>query len=326
VSAQVPGILIAGDEIAEIYSPKARQDPTLKKAGDTLLRVVELARAAAVNALISALRVTQDVLSEPQLLKQSGLKIAVKSDDAELGYMFGWTNKLTAEDMPYPGTAGIKVLDEPAQPFKIYRMKPSRILDVVKATADRRPELDDLSRRAAGEAYERRWDGTDHLLGNGPAPAPQPVVEQQPEPRRGTGVTADWGKPDAGTNEQDVQALLDDADASQRKLRDAANEASTRDADLNKQFLDIIEGGGATWKPPAVDNADGSDQRREWVFDIVAKAGPDGIGPAAIIDVLSRQHPTTKPPHPDVNARWLNADPRIHKPRTGRYALRPDQS
>lgn len=325
VSAKVPGILIAGDEIAEIYSPKARQDPILRKAGDTLLRVVELARAAAVNALISALRVTQDVLAEPQLLKQSGLKIAVKSDDAELGYMFGWTNKLTADDMPYPGTAGIKVLDEAAQPFKIYRMKPSRILDVVKATSDRRPELDALSRRAAGQAYELRWVGTDHLFGNGPTPevAPQPVVEQQPEPGRGSGVTADWGKPDTSTtNADDVQALLDQADQTKKRLHDAMGEVANRDADLDRQFHDILRAGGAVWQPPATD---GEDPRRQFVFDIVAKAGPDGIGPAAIIDAVKQLHPEVTPPNPDVIARWLNADPRIHRPRHGRYALRPDQ-
>lgn len=323
VSPQVPGILIAGDEIAELYSPKARRDPILRETGDVLLRVVELARAAAVNALISALRVTQDVLSEPQLLKQSGLKIAVKSDDAELSYMFGWANKLSAEDMPYPGTAGIKVLDEPAAPFKIYRMKPTRIADVVRATSDRRPELDALSKRAAGYPYEHRWDGTDHLFGTGPAPTPAPAQPTQaPTPPRGSGVTANWDKPAAGANSDDVQNLLDQADETKRRLHDAMGEAAGRDPDLDKQFLDIVTGGGAIWQPPNA--ADGEDPRRQFVFDIVAKAGPDGIGPAAIIDVLARQHPTTKPPHPDVIARWLNADPRVHKPRTGRYAIRPE--
>lgn len=76
---------------------------------------------------------------------------------------------------------------------------------------------------------------------------------------------------------------------------------------------------------PAVQYFPGPDPRRQQVFDIVAKAGPDGIGPAAIGDALSRLHPGVKPPHPDVIARWLGADPRIYKPRTGRYALRPNQ-
>lgn len=66
--------------------------------------------------------------------------------------------------------------------------------------------------------------------------------------------------------------------------------------------------------------------RRAVVFDIVTKAGPNGIGPAAILDILGRQHPGLKAPHPDVIARWLGADPRIHKPKQGRYALRPDQT
>lgn len=68
-----------------------------------------------------------------------------------------------------------------------------------------------------------------------------------------------------------------------------------------------------------------TDPRRQIVFDLVTKAGPAGIGPAAIIDALRRLHPDLDAPHPDVIARWLGADPRIHKPKHGRYAVKPDQ-
>lgn len=330
VSPQVPGILIGGDEIAEIFSPRARRDPVLRETGDTLIQVVELARAVAVNVLATALRVTQDVLSEPQLIVQSGLKIAMKSDEREMAYFFGWDDRANPADAPYPGCGFIKVLDEPARPFKAYRIKPDQIAAIVAATAGLRPELDELSRRAAGEAYEQRWMGTDHLLGLGSAPL-VPAVETASEPPatpRPRGVTADWGTAPAGG---DAQEAIDQAEAARRRLHEAMGETGRRDGDLDAQFMDILAGGGVTWKPPANDadagaDASDGDPRRELVYEIVAKSGPNGIGPEAIRDAIARLHPGVEVPHAATIGRWLGADPRVHKPKFGRYAVRPDQS
>lgn len=333
VSAAVPGILIAGDEIAEIFSPRARRDETLRKVGDTLIQVVELARAAAVNVLATALRVTQDVLSEPQLIVQSGLKIAMSSDEREMGYFFGWSDRASPEDAPYAGTGFIKVLRAPARPFKAYRILPDRIADVVVATSQLRPELDELSRQAAGEAYERRWIGCDHLFGLGTAPALVEVVAPEPPARpRGSGVTADWGTSTVGG---DAQAVIDQADEAKRRLHEAMNETGPRDDDLDAKFLDILAGGGVTWQPPTVEppaaagpQSEDGDPRRDMVFNIVEKAGPDGIGPEAVREIFDRifrphGHET---PHVGTIGRWLAADPRVHKPGYGRYAARPDRT
>jgi hypothetical protein len=325
VSPQVPGITLNNDEIAELFSPRARRDPVLCKVGDTIVQILEIARAVACNIENAALRATQDVVSEPQILKQSALRIGMKSDEAEMSYLFGWGDKASPDDTPYPGCGFIKVDDEPAKPFKAYRITPQQIAEIVVATADQHPELDELSRRAAGEAYERRWENTDHLFGVGPAPVPaEPAAAPEPPAaRRGSGVTADWGTAAPSSND-DVQALLNQADDAKRRLHDAMGETTGRDADLEQQFQDVLREGGALWQPPTPDTTDGKDARRQLVFDIVVKAGPAGIGPAAIIDILTRTNPDLEAPHPDVIARWLTADPRIHKPRHGRYALRPD--
>lgn len=329
VGPDVPAITLNNDEIAELFSPRARRDETLRQVGDTLVQVMEIARAAAVNILNAALRATQDVVSEPQLLKQASLRIGMKSDETEMNYLFGWGDKASPDEAPYPGCGFMKLEDDPARPLKVYRLKPALIADIVKATCNLRPELDELSRRAAGDAYANRWDGTSHLLGvTGSAPQAPAVPDPPaaaPAAARGSGVTADWGKPTTG-NDSDVQAALDEAEAVRRRLHEAMGEASTRDPDLDKQFLDIVTGGGATWQPPANPSPDSPDPRKQIVFDVVAQAGPNGIGPAAILDILGRQHPGLKAPHPDVIARWLGADPRIHKPKNGRYALRPDQT
>ncbi|GAA3852274.1 hypothetical protein GCM10023084_03100 [Streptomyces lacrimifluminis] len=331
VSAQVPGILIGGDEIAEIFSPRARRDPVLRETGDTLIQVVELARAVAVNVLATALRVTQDVLSEPQLIVQSGLKVAMKSDEREMAYFFGWEDRANPAEAPYPGCGFIKVLDDPARPFKAYRIKPDQIGAIVAATSGLRPELDELSRRAAGDAYEQRWNGTDHLLGVGPAPlTPAPGTSASPvPPPRSRGVTADWGTAPAGG---DAQAAIDRAEEARRKLHEAMDGASRHDDDLDAQFRNILAAGGVTWQPPTASappaaaplDGDG-DPRRELVYEIVAKSGSDGIGPEAIRDAIGRLYPDVKVPHAATIGRWLGADARVHQPRFGRYAVRPEE-
>jgi hypothetical protein len=329
VDHEVPEIRVFNDEGAEIFSTRSRRDETLRAIADDLIQTLEIARAAAVNETTSGLRATQDVLSDPQILKQSTFKAGMKvADDAELNYFFGYNHNASAEDAPYPGCALVRDGDSQVHPIKVYRMRPSQILDIVKATADRHPELDELSRRAAGEAYEQRWIGTDHLFG-GPMPEPVAVEEQQAPatPPRGRGVTADWGTSPAGG---DAQKAIDRAEAARRNLHEAMNETSSRDDDLDARFLDILAGGGVTWQPPAVgatelnSTGEDGDPRRELVYEIVAKAGPDGIGPEAIRDAIGRLYPNVEVPHAATIGRWLSTDPRVHKPRFGRYAVRPN--
>ncbi|WP_406156943.1 hypothetical protein [Streptomyces canus] len=332
VTKAVPAIVCNNDEIAELFSPRARRDPILREVGDNLVRVQELGRAAATNVENAALRATQDVISEPQILKQSALRIGLRCDEAELSYLFGWNDRLSPEDAPYPGCGFYKVDQDPARPFKVYRITPDQIRDIVVATADLHPELDDLSRRAAGEAYEQRWMGCDHLFGLGPAPLAAPEETPATPSPRGRGVTADWGSTPAGG---DAQATIDQAEEARRKLHEAMNETGRHDGDLDAQFMDILAGGGVTWKPPATEQpappvnepADG-DPRREMVFGIVEKAGTDGIGPEAIREIFDRffRPHGYETPHAATIGRWLAADPRVHKPGYGRYAVRPDEN
>ncbi|MCM1943156.1 hypothetical protein NC239_33635 [Streptomyces sp. G3] len=327
VDHEVPEIRVFNDEGAEIFSTRSRRNETLRGIADDLVQTLEIARAAAVNETTSGLRATQDVISDPQILKQSTFKAGMKvADDAELNYFFGYNHNASAEDAPYPGCALVRDGDGQVHPLKVYRLQPAQILDIVKATADRRPELDELSRRAAGEAYEQRWMNTDHLFG-GPMPEPAAVEPESVAPPKGRGVTADWGTTPAGG---EAQAVIDQADEARRRLHEAMNENGARDDNLDAQFMDILAGGGVTWQPPTESQAapapgkdDDRDPRQGLVFEIVAKAGPAGIGPEAIRDAIRRLHPSVEVPHAATIGRWLGADPRVYRPKFGRYAVRP---
>jgi hypothetical protein len=335
VSPEVPAIIVNCDEAAELYSTKARKNPTVKKAGSVLLQVVELARAVACNIMATALRATGDVLEEPQLVVQSGLKFALQGDERELNYLMGWADKITPQDMPDPGTGAYKVLDKPARPFQAYRIVPSVIAQVVAATCHLRPVLDELSRAAAGKAYEQRWDNTDHLF-NGKAPAPAPaaaptaVAEAERPVREGwTDPTADWGKPAASSTVADD--AIADADATLRRIRGEVNETTDRDPDLDAKWREIVERSGLAYTPPAELGDDvnsvqpSNDPRYPIVYGIVAKSGPTGIGPEAIRDAIARLRPDVDVPHAATIGRWLGTDPRVHKVKYGRYAVHPSK-
>lgn len=332
VDCEVPEIRVINDEGAEIFSTRSRRVEILKQIAGDLIQTLEIARAAAVNETTSGLRATQDVLSDPQIIKQSVFKAAMKvAHDSELNYFFGYNHGASVDDAPYPGCALVQDGDgQAAHPLKVYRLKPDRILDIVKATADRHPELDELSRKAAGEVYEQRWMNTDHLFGGtAPAPAPTEETPTTATPPRTRGITADWdSKPAAGG---DAQNALDQADAARRRLHEAMDDAGSRDEDLDEQFMRILANSGVTWQPPtnpspAVEQGEDGDPRRELVYEIVLKAGTDGIGPEAIRDAIRRLYPQVEVPHAATIGRWLSADPRVHKPAYGRYAVRPDHT
>ena len=331
IGPDVPAISIRCDEIAELFSPRARQNQILKRAGDTLVQVMELARAVAVNEILAALRATQDVISEPQILKQSALRFGMKSDEAELAYLCGWGDKISPQDIPYPGCGVMKIGDELARPFKAYRITPQQIAKVVVATANRHPDLDELSVQAAGAAYQKRWENTDHLFGIGDAPVlatggdePQDSVYRQ---ERRPSVTADWGTPSAPPASTDAQSVIDQADAAKRELHSAMQENTSRDADLERQFKEIVEGAGGIWKPPTDDTPPAantsaelptpgisSDARWAQVYAIVRQAGPEGTTPEEILATFRAVFPSLDTPSRQTITGWLKAEPRIAQP------------
>ncbi|QWA22363.1 hypothetical protein KJK32_16740 [Streptomyces sp. JCM17656] len=112
-----------------------------------------------------------------------------------------------------------------------------------------------------------------------------------------------------------------------RRIRGEIDETTSRDPDIEAEARAIFEASGLSYTPPAaLDEAQsaGGDPRKAIVFEIVLKSGPAGIGPEAIRDIITRLHPDVDPPHAATIGRWLSNDPRVHKAKYGRYAVRPD--
>jgi hypothetical protein len=61
------------------------------------------------------------------------------------------------------------------------------------------------------------------------------------------------------------------------------------------------------------------------VFSIVAKAGPGGIGPTAIGEFFATISPGIPAPSRSAITSWVQAEPQIHQPTAGKYALRPEE-
>lgn len=319
VGPDVPAIELALDEGAEIIGQRAGFDPVLREIRDTLVRIMELGRAAAVNVIGCYLRVTQDVVSEPQMIKQAGLRLGLRvADQNEIAYLFGWDARITPEDIPWEGCGAIRVHSQPIQKLKVYRIVPSQIADVVKATARLRPQLDGLSEQAAGPDYATRWQRTAALFGEQPEP-----TDSTPEPTAATDVTAGWDQLTGDAN--------DIAEQARRNLHRAVAEREGRDPDLAEQFARVL--GQATpepdWREGATpeQSARPVDARRERARAIVRDAGPSGIKARVIVDQLAADFPTN-PPNRSTVQEWLAADLRdglMHQPdgRRGYYAHGP---
>ncbi|MCQ9136686.1 hypothetical protein KMS84_38920, partial [Streptomyces sp. IBSBF 2807] len=76
----------------------------------------------------------------------------------DLGKMFPGRRGLRVDQAPYKGAGFMGTPESPAALFKAWRILPNQIRDITVATSDRHPRLDEVSAKAAGPAYARRWD------------------------------------------------------------------------------------------------------------------------------------------------------------------------
>ncbi|MFJ1707855.1 hypothetical protein [Kitasatospora sp. NPDC088346] len=282
VSPDVPEIVIIMDEGAEVA---ATREARAVLAG--ISEVIRIARAMAIRAVISVLRVTQDVMPDPLVRKMASNRVATGAlEDSELGHLFGW-RALRAEDS-FSGPGSLLVGTEGKQPAKArqWRITPGQIEDIAALTSHRRPALDAPSLDAAGTDYAERWsfERCGHLWDSAPVPpGRQPGAGGPAEQGLNTGpppggwkATAGWDRPtDGPADELESLWLLPPADkdstATATDWSDPTTWSSGREQDTPEQ-------------PGA----------REAALILLLKAGPEGTGATAMERVLKPEFGTTR--------------------------------
>ncbi|MFE2827318.1 hypothetical protein [Streptomyces sp. NPDC059271] len=158
VSAQIPQIMLVVDEGAEILASTDRQ---IRKLAEKLTEVIRIARAMGVRTVITALGATGSVISNLMIRREAKVRVALTGGETEgmdLSKMFPGSRGLRVDQAPHKGAGFMGTPESPAALFKSWRILPNQIREITAATSDRHPTLDDVSAKAAGPAYARRWD------------------------------------------------------------------------------------------------------------------------------------------------------------------------
>ncbi|MFG2789187.1 FtsK/SpoIIIE domain-containing protein [Streptomyces sp. NPDC048419] len=158
ISSKIPQIMLVIDEGAEILVSTDRQ---MKQLAKKILEVIRMLRAMGVRTVLTALGATGSVLGNLMIRREGKVRVALTGGETEgmdLGKMFPGRRGLRVEQAPYKGAGFMGTPESPAALFKSWRILPNQIREITAATSDRHPRLDDVSAKAAGAAYARRWD------------------------------------------------------------------------------------------------------------------------------------------------------------------------
>ncbi|MCM2428804.1 hypothetical protein [Streptomyces sp. RKAG337] len=289
ISAKIPQIMIVIDEGAEIL---ASSDKTMRPLADKILEVIRIARAMGLRTVLTALGATGSVLGNLMIRREAKVRVALTGGETEgmdLGKQFPGSRGLRVDQAPYKGSGFMGTPESPVALFKNWRILPNQIRDIVAATSDRHPTLDDASARAAGPAYARRWDATrtdwmrDHLTYVTSAEPARPATAGgglNLSALRGT----DNGEADALAAEF-MQQIDDQFGTTAEPTPDPGTEQPPVRPGLNLSALKPAEDSGAAAGGP------------EWLaeaIDAIESTGAMGMKPAAVADMVRRDRKTVR--------------------------------
>ncbi|MFF4493398.1 hypothetical protein [Streptomyces sp. NPDC001546] len=295
ISAQIPQIMLVIDEGAEIL---VSTEPEKKKLAKKILEVIRMLRAMGVRTVLTALGATGSVLGNLMIRREAKTRAVLTGGETEgmdLSKLFPGARGLKVEQAPHKGTGFMGTPESPVALFGTWRILPNQIRDIVLATSDRHPYLDEVSAKAAGPDYARRWDHARIAWIND---------HQQAEPVPQPGDTGPAPTPAAGTG----------GGLNLSAHRTAAPAAAPDEDALAAEFMRQIDAQFATAPEPAPDTpAPGKPERPErpglnlsahrtgndgggeggpdWMpaaMTALYTAGPEGMKPAAIADAVGR--------------------------------------
>lgn len=226
VSRDLPAIEIIIDEGAEALAAAGRGQ--VAELAGLLAEIQRIARDAAVNEVISALRGTSDLIPAA-MTSQTGVAICMRVEkEKELAAVFEWGSGVDYRDLRRKG-AGFVATDQGIQQFQSWNILPAQIEEIAARISRQRPDLDQATARAGGEDYATRYERMRELFADDGAalvPADTDRVEAAAAPAAApTGVqwsvTAGWDDapaPRPRTAALDHPAPADGADGGENIL------------------------------------------------------------------------------------------------------------
>ncbi|MFD4142362.1 hypothetical protein [Streptomyces sp. NPDC058572] len=286
ISAKIPQIMLVIDEGAEILTIA---DRNMKELAKRITEVIRLLRAMGIRDVLTALGATGSVLGNLMIRREAKARVCLTGGEVEgmdLGKLFPGSRGLKVDQAPYKGAGFMGTPESPAALFKNWRILPNQIRDIVAATSDMHPKLDDISRQAAGEAYANRWDPERTAWMRDTAHTPVDNAPQSTGAAGGLDLSALRDQqPKAGPSKADEEALA-------RMFREQ----------IDAQFATAPEPGGVEQEqPPGASGLNLSALRGDsgpaWLADAVAaiqEAGAAGMKPSAVADLVGRDRKTVR--------------------------------
>ncbi|MDQ0795137.1 hypothetical protein [Streptomyces sp. B1I3] len=281
ISAKIPQIMLVVDEGAEILTST---DRSMKDLAKKILEVIRMLRAMGVRTVLTALGATGSVLGNLMIRREAKARVCLTGGEVEgmdLSKVFPGSRGLRVDQAPYKGAGFMGTPESSAALFKNWRILPNQIREIVHATTDMHPTLDDVSAKAGGDAYANRWaaDRTAWMRDATNTPAIEIGQAGRSAASEGLNLSALRSEQAAPVTDEDatVRAFMEQIDA---------------------QFATAPEPGNAPEPPAAASGLnlsalrDGDDEGGpSWVADAVAAikaAGPAGMKPSAVADLVRR--------------------------------------
>ncbi|MER5379095.1 hypothetical protein ABT040_02285 [Streptomyces sp. NPDC002688] len=291
ISAKIPQILLVIDEGAEILVSTDRQ---IKELAKKILEVIRMLRAMGIRTVLTALGATGSVLGNLMIRREGKVRVTLTGGETEgmdLGKMFPGRRGLRVDQAPYQGAGFMGTPESPAALFKAWRILPNQIREITAATSDRHPRLDDISAKAAGPAYARRWD------------AERTAWMRDLTPDTSTGI-----EPAAAGGGLNLSALRSESEA-----------PSPEDEMLRRFRAEIDAQFGTTPEPHTTEPGDGQERpaglnlsalrdeqdspAQQAALAALLAAGPEGTGASAIAQALADPFGTAR----QTVVGWLKA-------------------
>ncbi|WP_328757775.1 hypothetical protein [Streptomyces sp. NBC_00271] len=290
ISAKIPQIMLVIDEGAEILVSTDRQ---MKELAKKILEVIRMLRAMGLRTVLTALGATGSVLGNLMIRREGKVRVALTGGETEgmdLGKMFPGRRGLRVDQAPYQGAGFMGTPESPAALFKAWRILPNQIREITAATSERHPRLDDVSAKAAGPAYARRWDADRTAWMRDLTPDSGAGIEPSAATGSGLNLSALRSEPEAPPHEDEML----------RRFR----------AEIDAQFGTAPEPTATGAEPPAPGGLNLSALNREQEQDSPAQraalalllaSGTEGTGASAIARALTDEYGTTR----QTVVRWL---------------------